>query len=150
MTGLTNLPIRTCECCERKVMGDFTGWIIDGEGNDFCPDCAHSLTGQKVRELAADSLRALETLRRMTGVDEWDESDWRCLAYNDAYDVLGEDRYAEIMGEVQHDDYVLVDDVREALNAIDDYAAKDLDHELHAIVEHYRGALGCREANSDA
>lgn len=99
---------------------------------------------QRVREFAADSLRALEELRRVTGVDEWDEGDWRCIAYADAYDVLGEDRYAEIMGEVSPDAYVIAEDVREALDAIDAYAARDLDHDLHAIVEHYRGALGCR------
>lgn len=33
-------------------------------------------------------------------------------------------------------------DVREALDSIDNYAARDLDHELHAIVQHYRAALG--------
>jgi hypothetical protein len=38
--------------------------------------------------------------------------------------------------------YVLVEDVIEALDAIDNYAAKDLDHELHSIVDHYRRALG--------
>lgn len=101
-------------------------------------------SSQRVRELAADSLRALEELRRVTGVDEWDEADWRAIAYADAYDVLGEDRYAELMGEVEPDDYARVDDVREALDAVDKHAERDLDHELHAIVEHYRGALGCR------
>lgn len=40
---------------------------------------------------------------------------------------------------------VLVEDVREALDAIDKYAAEDLDHDLHAIVEHYRRALGVAE-----
>lgn len=37
--------------------------------------------------------------------------------------------------------YVLVEDVTEALDAIDKHAERDLDHDLHAIVEHYRRAL---------
>lgn len=68
-------------------------------------------TGQRMREFAADSLRALEELRRVTAVDEWDEGDWRCIAYNDAFEVLGEDRYAEIMGEVHADRFLHADDV---------------------------------------
>lgn len=40
--------------------------------------------------------------------------------------------------------YVLAEDVIEALDAIDRHAERDLDHELHALVEHYRGALGVR------
>lgn len=39
-------------------------------------------------------------------------------------------------------------DIREALDAIDAYAAKDLDHELHSIVEHYRKALGVGTSES--
>lgn len=39
------------------------------------------------------------------------------------------------------EDCDLEDDIAEALDAIDSYAAKDLDHELHSIVEHYRRAL---------
>lgn len=99
---------------------------------------------QRMREIAADSLRSLEELRRVTGVDEWDEADWRCLAYCDAYELLGEDRYAEIMGEVRTEPYCRADDVQDALDAIDKHAERDLDHELHSIVEHYRGALGVR------
>lgn len=43
---------RTCECCERKVIGDFRGWVIDSEtGADFCPECAYSLLSEYARHL---------------------------------------------------------------------------------------------------
>lgn len=101
--------------------------------------------GQRMREFAATTLLALEELRRVTGVDEWDEGDWRTLSYNEAWEVLGEDRAQEVLRETTGKPWVHPDDTREALDQIDRYAATDMDHELHAVVEHWRGVLGVRE-----
>lgn len=57
---------------------------------------------QRMREFAAASLLALEELRQAEGVDEWDEAHWRTLAYNDAVEVLGEDRAHEVISEAYH------------------------------------------------
>ena len=65
----------------------------------------------ETKQLNEDLLRALEELRRTTGVDEWDESDWRCLAYCDAWEALGEDRAYEVIGEVHAERYLHADDV---------------------------------------
>ena len=56
--------ICACECCERKVMGDFRGWVIDAEGCDLCPECAYSLATECIRfyREALEKLTAMGSL----------------------------------------------------------------------------------------
>jgi hypothetical protein len=49
-------------------------------------------------------LSVLEYYRRATGVDEWDESDDRCLLYCEAWQVLGEAEAYEVLGEASTTD----------------------------------------------
>lgn len=53
------------------------------------PSDAQGLRGQLV-EMAQLALSVLEAERARTGVDEWDESDARCLLHNRAEDALRE------------------------------------------------------------
>lgn len=63
-------------------------------------------------EWVGRTLHALEELRRVTRVDEWDESDQRALDYSDAYEILGEERAGGVMEEVGDPGaYVRVDDL---------------------------------------
>jgi len=60
----------TCEVCERKLMGDFTGWVIGAEGEDFCPECTYSLVGGErdhLRALLAEALPVLNRVRQIIG-----------------------------------------------------------------------------------
>ena len=76
--------------------------VFDALGLEAGGDPPRNLHGaeEAVADMASDTLRALEELRRLTGVDEWSEGDWRALAYAEAEERVGEDRYAEVMGEV--------------------------------------------------
>ena len=57
-------PVRTCECCGRKVEGDFTDWVVVPEaGVDLCPACAIPL-------LAAERDRLREFAERVVEVYE--------------------------------------------------------------------------------
>lgn len=50
-----------------------------------------------LNEMAWLTLIALERVRREEGVDEWDEADYRTLAYNAAWEALGENQAAEAL-----------------------------------------------------
>jgi hypothetical protein len=51
-------------------------------------------------ELAEVTLKALELVRRWTGVDEWDPADPLGIGYVAAWEALGEDRAQEVMRQL--------------------------------------------------
>jgi hypothetical protein len=79
------------------------------------------------QSVAENVLYVLERERRATGVDEWDESDPRCLLYNDACEALGETAAYKVLGEVgEPDRLVRLDDVLSILVEVGQPAAASI------------------------
>ena len=71
-------------------------------------------------------------------------------AFNDEGSIWALDGMRAALEAVWPVESVPEEDVAEALDAIDNYAARDMNHELHALVDHYRGALNVTAAPAEA
>ncbi len=72
----TLIATPVCECCERVPKVGEHGWRVDGEGNDFCPDCGESLVGASVDSAPTTEI-TVEMIERALDQEYGPQGRWR-------------------------------------------------------------------------